>query len=112
MLHRIVRWTDHGVQHEADPRQAEKLLRYLKMDDGVQSAGTPGVKSTRGQLDAEEALPKESVSAYRAVVARPNYLPADRPDSKFAAKEVCRWMPAPTDLSLKAVKHFGRYCFS
>ena len=26
MLNRIVRWTDRGVEYEADPRQVEKLL--------------------------------------------------------------------------------------
>ena len=29
VLNRIIRWTDEGVEYEADPRQAEKLLEEL-----------------------------------------------------------------------------------
>ena len=34
---------------------------------------------------------------------------ADRPDCKFAAKEVCRFMSSPTKLSVEAIKRIGRY---
>ena len=80
VLNRIVRWTDAGIEYEADPRQAEKLLRDLKVDDGVKSVSTPGVKVTKDQLDADDPLPKDKASPYRAVVARANYLASDRPD--------------------------------
>ena len=79
------------------------------MDEGVKSVGTPGVKATREQFEADEPLPASKTSPYRAVVARCNYLAADRPDCQFASKEVCRWMSAPTELSLKGVKRIGRY---
>ena len=46
---------------------------------------------------------------YRAVVARANYLSSDRPELQFSGKEVCRWMSAPTDLSLAALKRLVRY---
>ena len=49
------------------------------------------------------------VTKYRAIAARANYLAADRPALQYAAKEVCRWMSAPTDVSRLALKRLGRY---
>ena len=110
VLNRVVRWTTEGLEMEADPRQAEKLLRDLKLDgEGVKVAASPGVKATRDQLDADLPLDKTKATPYRAVVARANYLAADRPELQFAAKEVCRWMSAPTEASLNALKRLGRY---
>ena len=82
-----------------------KLLRDLKLDgDEVKAATTPGVKATKEQVEADEALPAEKLSPYRAVVARGNYLSPDRPEAQFAAKGTCRWMSNPTALSLLALK--------
>ena len=109
VLNRLVRWTNQGLEYEADPRQAEKLLRDLRLDEGTKSLGTPGVKITKDQLAQEEELAPEKKSPYRAIVARANYLSADRPDCQFSAKEVCRWMSNPINLFLRAVKRLGRY---
>ncbi len=110
VLNRVVRWTSEGLEMEADPRQAEKLLRDLKLDgDGVKTAASPGVKATREQLDADVPLEKHKATPYRAVVARANYMASDRPEIQFAAKEVCRWMSNPTEVSLNALKRLGRF---
>ncbi len=110
VLNRVVRWTAAGLEMEADPRQAEKLLRDLKLDGpGVRAAASPGVKATREQLDVDQPLEKHKATPYRAVVARANYLAADRPELQFPAKEVCRWMSSPTEVSLNALKRLGRY---
>ena len=45
MLNRIVRWTDEGIEYEADPRQSEQPVRDLGIS-GSKSGGTPGVKQT------------------------------------------------------------------
>jgi len=87
VLNRVVHWTDQGIQYEADPRQGEKLLRDLKLDgEEVKAATTLGVKSTKEQVGADEALAADKLSPYRAVAARANYLSADRPEMQFAAK--------------------------
>ncbi len=110
VLNRVVRWTDDGLEMEADPRQAEKLLRDLKLDgDGVKVAASPGVKQTRDQLDADAPLERQKATPYRAVVARANYLASDRPELQYSAKEACRWMSSPTETSLNALKRLGRY---
>ncbi len=108
ILNRVVHWTPHGIQYEADPRQGEKLLRDLKLD-GSKSVGTPGVKDTMEQILSDKPLPREKTTPYRAVTARANYLAADRPDMQFASKEICRWMSSPTERSLVAVKRLGRF---
>ena len=95
---------------EADPRQSEKLLGDLKLNaEGVKAAASPGVRATREQHDSDAPLGPEKCTPYRAVVARANYLASDRPEVQFAAKEVCRWMAAPTELSLAALERFGRF---
>ena len=110
VLNRLVRWTASGLEYEADPRQAEKLLRDLRLDgEGVKAAATPGVKLTREQLDGDKGLERGKVSPYRAVAARGNYLSSDRPELQFAAKETCRWMADPMESSLNALKRLGRF---
>jgi hypothetical protein len=110
VLNRVVRWTPQGLEMEADPRQCEKLLRDLRLDgEGVKAAASPGTKATREQLDSDAPLEASKCTPYRAVVARANYLASDRPELQFAGKEVCRWMSAPTDLSLVALKRLGRF---
>ena len=41
--------------------------------------------------------------------AKANYLAADRIDLQFAAKEVCRYVRAPTETSVVAMERLGRY---
>ena len=67
VLNRIVMWTENGSEYEADPRQVEKLSRDLKIDDGVKSLGTQGVRATRGQVEGDENLPEEKNWPYRVV---------------------------------------------
>ena len=110
MLNRVVRWTAQGLEIEADPRQAEKLLRDLKLDgENVKAAASPGVRATREQLEGDAALEASKCTPYRAVVARANYLASDRPELQLSSKEVCRRMSAPTDLPLAALERLGRY---
>ena len=108
VLNRILHWTPDGITYEADPRQVEKLLRDLKLE-GSKAVATPGTKASFEQLAADKLLPEEKVSPYRAVAARANYLAADRPDVQFSAKEVCRWMSAPTEHGLMSLKRLGRF---
>jgi hypothetical protein len=67
------------------------------------------MKATKEQVETDEPLAPDKLSPYRAVVARGNYLSADRPEIQFAAKETCRWMASPTALSLNALKRLGRF---
>ena len=91
VLNRIVRWTDDGLEYEADPRQAEKLLQELGLED-CRVVSTPGVKQTVEQIAGDEPIPEPKASHFRALATRSNYLSADRPGCQFAAKEISRFM--------------------
>ena len=40
VLNRIVRWTEHGLEYEADPRHAEKFIEPIGLsDDNVRFCG-------------------------------------------------------------------------
>ena len=108
ILNRIVRWTADGLEYEADPRQGEKMVESLGLG-GAKSLGTPGVKQTHEAVKEDKALGEGKHTAFRAVAARGNYLAADRPEVQFSAKEICRWMSAPTEGGVAALKRLGRY---
>ena len=76
---------------------------------GGKSAGTPGTKTTSEQIAADKEMSTDRQRPYRGVAARSNYLSADRPECQFSAKEICRWMSAPTELGVQALKRLGRF---
>ena len=108
VLNRVIRWTDQGLEYEADPRQSEKLIEECGLT-GVNTVATPGVRLSFDQVERDPPLPAHLHTAFRGSAARANYLAADRPDCQFAAKEVCRWMAAPTEGSWNALKRLCRY---
>ena len=109
VLNRVIRWTDGGIEYEADPRQSERLLEGLGLDAGCKSTATPGLKAIIEQLKEDKLLDADNHTVFRALAARANYLAQDRIDIQFAAKEVCRFMSAPTETSEAALKRMGRY---
>ena len=90
ILNRVIRWTEAGLEYEADPRQLEQLLRDLGLDEGVKAVSAPGVKVSAAEVAEDQPLSFDKHTAFRAVAARCNYLAADRPDCQYAAKEICR----------------------
>ena len=107
-LNRVIRWCDDGLEYEADPRQVEKLVEELELV-GCNSCVTPGLKPLPEQFVEDKPLEVSMFTKFRALAARANYLSADRPDCQYAAKEICRWMSSPSELSMAALKRFGRY---
>ena len=108
LLNRIIRWTDAGVEYEADPRQHEKLVSELGLE-GAKAVVTPVVRPTQEAICRDVLLDAGKMTHFRGLAARSNYLAADRPDCAYAAKEVCRWMSAPTELGLQGLKRLARY---
>ena len=53
VLKRVWRWTDDGLEYEADPRQCERLLEGLGLDDNCNGAATPGLKPLPAQIETE-----------------------------------------------------------
>ena len=108
ILNRVVRWTSEGLEYEADPRQAEKLIQECGLRDSNTMA-TPGLRASFEETENDTPLDKKLHTAFRGSAARANYLAADRVDCQFAAKEICRWMASPTAGSWSALKRLCRY---
>ena len=108
VLNRLIRWTASGIEYEGDPRQLERLVLDLGLE-GAKRVGTPGMKQTKEQVDADTELPASKHTAFRAVAARSSFLSIDRPEVQYAAKEICRWMSKPTAYGVQAPKRLGRY---
>ena len=92
-----MRWTSQGLEYEADPRQAEKLIRDTQLQ-GANAVTTPGTKPLPRQREQEQPLSMSDFKRLRGQAGLANYLGPDRPDVIYAAKEVCRGMSSPTDL--------------
>jgi hypothetical protein len=109
VLNRILRHTASGWEIEADPRHAELVIEQLGLDnDG--GVATPGVSGAEEEdTDTDTPLVGDDITKYRGVIARCNYLGADRPDALFAIKEGCREMSKPTTGSLRRLRRIGRY---
>ena len=108
VLNRIIRWTAEVLEYEADPRQAEKLVAECGLT-GSNTMATPGLRASFAEVEKDKPLPAHLTTAFRGSAARANYLSADRVDCQFAAKEICRWMSAPSEQSWAALKRLCRY---
>ena len=106
VLNRIIRWTARGWEYEADQRHAELIIREMGME-GAKSVKTPGEDVPSWKLDTEEEyLEGAQATTFRGIVARANYLSADRMNIQYAVKECSRGManpPAPTSNNAKQI---------
>ena len=108
ILNRIILWTEHGVEYEADPRQCEKLADECGMAN-TNSVAIVGLKMSFDQLENDAELPPQLHTAFRRSAARANDLAADRLDVQFAAKGIRRWVSKPTNAAWEALKRLCRY---
>ena len=109
ILNRIVRRTASGYELEADPRHAELVLLQMKMEK-AKPLSTPGVDG-KEEDDQEGELPldPDRSKQYRSLVARLNYLSADRPDMQYSVKELCRDMSSPSEGSWRRIERTCHY---
>ena len=118
ILNRIVRWVkppygagNERLEYEADPRHAELIVHQLGLSASSRGVSTPGEKSKPG-ADFSTKVSKEDHALYRSATMRLCYLALDRPDLQYPAKELARWMQAPTLGDLEALKRVARYLVS
>ena len=75
VFNRVVRWTDDGLEYEADPRQSQKIIESIGLDsDNVRSIVTPGFKPTKQQIDSEKELEQQERTPDQGNGAKYNYL--------------------------------------
>ena len=108
LLNRLIRWTPHGIEYEADPRHQEIIIKELGLE-GARALSTPGSKELPHKHDDEEPLLNPEATKYRAICARVNFLALDRPDLLFPAKECSRSMAEPKRKDWQKLKRVGRY---
>ena len=111
ILNRVIRWTEGGLEYEADPRHAELLDRDYGENTTVVTPGVQEVLKDTNEKneEEEEELKPEEVRWFRAGAARANYLGMDRPEIAFATKELCRRMTAPRKCDMRALGRVARY---
>ena len=107
ILGRVVEWRKDELWWEADPRHVEKILQVCGLVSGNQSV-VPGAKLHKEHRDDEE-LAGEDLVRYRSVVATSNFIAQDRPDVRFAVKELYHEMARPTCASWRKLKKLARY---
>ena len=107
-----MRATPTGWEYEPDLRHAEAILEDLGLENEKELT-TPGVddpkKSEDEQSEASTPLGAAESTSFRGIAARGNYVAQDRPDIKFAVKELCRCMSSPTVEDQAKLKRLGRY---
>ena len=108
ILNRVIRLNEEGLEYEADPRQAERILEEIGLKS-ANSAAAPRVELLAQQISEDKELPASKCTAYRARAARGNFLAIDRHDAQFASKELCRWMSKPTEPVMSGIKRMCRY---
>ena len=78
ILSRVIRWTEEGLEYEADQRHADLLIKEMGVEKG-KSAVTPCIAQTLSQNEVnektkgeEETLTGMEVTRYRSIAARVN----------------------------------------
>ena len=67
---RVVRWTEEGVEFEADPRHRKVLLEYFGFDCDSAAAATNGDRSKKeDEWEEEEEMPAGEAKEFRGLVA-------------------------------------------
>ena len=106
ILNRKVTWVENRVEFEADDVHVPKMLRDMKMES-CNPVQVPGTADEPGGGDAP--IEGGQAHVYRSVVARANYLAQDRPDIRYAVKELCRHMSQPSGRDWSRLKKLCRY---
>ena len=106
VLNRLVSWTEHGIELEADPRHVELVLEQLGLEKAA-PVTTPLVKS---KGDEEEVpLTDQEAGYYRSVAMRIGYLSMDRPDMLRTVQELAKGLKTPTSFHWNLLKRAARY---
>ena len=110
ILGRTVRWTEAGIEYEADERHRRELLKMAGLDEGSNAVVGPCVKEEEDQEEWESMeLNRDEAREFRGAAARMNYLGQDRSDIQFATKLVCQSMSRPTAACWRRIKRVARY---
>ena len=110
ILGRTVRWTDEGIEYEADEKHRKELMKRTGLMEDSKAVVGPAVKDGKDDGgEHDEELTKNEKSEFRGCCALLNYLGLDRSDIQFATNQLCREMAKPTRKSMMKMKRIVRY---
>ncbi|CAK0798994.1 unnamed protein product, partial [Prorocentrum cordatum] len=96
------------IEIEADARHVEFLLHQAGLSAGRSAPlSTPGAAAK--DVDVGKPLGAEAATLFRSMTMRAQYLSEDRPDIRFACREIARFMAEPCELGAKMLKRLCRY---
>ena len=107
MLNRILRYRKSGIEIEADLRHAEIIVQQLGLEN-AKPLSNPLADEVK-RPDDEIELNANYTTQYKSIVARANYLAADRTDIQYAVKTLATSMAKPTNGDWQKLKRLGRY---
>ena len=109
ILGREVRWSEEGIEYEADDKHRKIVLDYFGFNDKSKALSVNGDKTEKEEVWEKEELGREEAKSFRGLAARLNYLGQDCPDLQFAIKQCAKEMASPTYGSWKRMKRVVRY---
>ena len=110
ILGRTVRWTESGVEFEADPRHRQILAEYFGFTEESAAAAFNGDRERKEDgLNDEADMVKSEATEFRGMVARLNYLAQDSPDLQYTSKEISKEMSRPRKGAWARLKKAVRY---
>ena len=110
ILGRTVRWTNTGIEYEADAKHRDMILEYFGFDDGkTRRLSVNGDDEDKPSEWGSEELDPDQGKIFRGLAARANFLCLDCPDLQFPVKQVTREMARPVNDSWTKIKKLARY---
>ena len=109
ILGRVVRWTEKGLEYEADPKHRRIILESLGFEEGTRPLSYNGDREDKVEEGDEEELSKEEAKLFRGLAARLNFVSLDCPNLQFPVKQSTKEMARPVRGSWKRMKKVARY---
>lgn len=107
ILNRITRYTDNGIELEAELRHAGLIVQQFGLESAKELSCPSAHEIIKG--DSFGKLNSEYTTQFKSIVARAYYLSMRRPEIQVAVKKLATSMSAPTNQIQKELKHLGRY---
>ena len=86
ILGRTVRWTEEGIEYEADKKHRKAMMEHFGFEEGVKGSMVNGDKERKEEDDDQEEMERVEEKKFRGMAARMNYLAQDSLDLQYPAK--------------------------
>ena len=105
----MVRWTDDGIEYEADDKYARTIVADLNLQDDSKGSDVPSPRDYEA-VDGDIELDEYQAKQYRRIASTVNFLALDRPDLQFTAGVLGRTVGKPTERSWSNLQKTGMAC--